>query len=257
MWSAAFLIPLQIRTSSRLASSLQGRPCILNARFHSSRTVPRANLRVFRPTLDDVERLSRGQAARRRGTGSRAVPHRLNQEERRTYERAQKIGVLELPANAGHRRERQGSPLLNIWRQWCDAQSRPAVYCLRNLTGWSSLIVDISTLRSDYRAFQVANGNIQQLKDVLDAEMEMSGIVEGDQSSTENTEEAIWKVPDLCIRYEFNDVSQMKKMCRKIGAYCLERVASTGTGTIAAVASTLKQQDKKRNGKKPTSSTET
>lgn len=36
-----------------------------------------------RPTLDDVERLSRGQAAKKRGTGSRAVCHRLNELERK------------------------------------------------------------------------------------------------------------------------------------------------------------------------------
>lgn len=36
-----------------------------------------------RPTLDDVERLSRGQAAKKRGTGSRAVCHRLNESERK------------------------------------------------------------------------------------------------------------------------------------------------------------------------------
>ena len=34
-----------------------------------------------RPTLDDVERISYGQGAKRRGTGSRQVPHRLNGDE--------------------------------------------------------------------------------------------------------------------------------------------------------------------------------
>ena len=38
-----------------------------------------------RPSLDDVDRLSRGEAAARRGTGSRAVPHRLNAEEMRQF----------------------------------------------------------------------------------------------------------------------------------------------------------------------------
>lgn len=36
-----------------------------------------------RPSLDDVERLSRGQAAKKRGTGSRGVCHRLNESERK------------------------------------------------------------------------------------------------------------------------------------------------------------------------------
>ena len=39
-----------------------------------------------RPTLDDVERISRGDAAKSRGTGSRRIPHRLNAEERKQYD---------------------------------------------------------------------------------------------------------------------------------------------------------------------------
>lgn len=39
-----------------------------------------------RPTLDDVERISKGNAAKARGTGSRRIPHRLNAEERQQYD---------------------------------------------------------------------------------------------------------------------------------------------------------------------------
>eukprot|EP00959_Pyramimonas_sp_CCMP1952_P368609 7721296-Pyramimonas_sp.AAC.1 len=38
-----------------------------------------------RPTLDDVQRLARGQRAKKRGTGSRGVPHRLNEEELKAF----------------------------------------------------------------------------------------------------------------------------------------------------------------------------
>lgn len=48
---------------------------------------------VWRPTLDDVRRISQGDAAKSRGTGSRAVPHRLNAEERRDYDLAQKASA--------------------------------------------------------------------------------------------------------------------------------------------------------------------
>ena len=41
-----------------------------------------------RPDLSDVERLTRGEAAKRRGTGSRDVPHRLNADERVSWELA-------------------------------------------------------------------------------------------------------------------------------------------------------------------------
>jgi len=58
-----------------------------------------------RPTLDDVERISKGNAAKARGTGSRRIPHRLNAEERQQYDIAkQKVqgmfagqAVMEVP----------------------------------------------------------------------------------------------------------------------------------------------------------------
>ena len=81
--------------------------------------------RIWRPSLDDVDKISRGQGARVRGTGSRAVPHRLNRDERAEYERAQRKGFLELRSNAGYRKERKGSPLFNIWRQWNDCHKAP------------------------------------------------------------------------------------------------------------------------------------
>ncbi len=47
-------------------------------------------MRPWRPRLEDVERLSRGDAAKVRGTGSRQIPHRLNAEERELYDAAKK-----------------------------------------------------------------------------------------------------------------------------------------------------------------------
>lgn len=49
---------------------------------------PSPESQVWRPSLDDVQRISTGDAARHRGTGSRAVPHRLNAEERKQYDLA-------------------------------------------------------------------------------------------------------------------------------------------------------------------------
>lgn len=40
--------------------------------------------------MDDVDRLSKGGAAKRRGTGSFHIPHRLNSDERPVYEAAKK-----------------------------------------------------------------------------------------------------------------------------------------------------------------------
>ncbi|KAL0037189.1 hypothetical protein WJX79_004730 [Trebouxia sp. C0005] len=102
-----------------------------------------------RPTLDDVERISKGNAAKARGTGSRRIPHRLNAEERQQYDIAKQKGFLTL-RGTGYRKERKGSPLANTFRQWCDAQ---AIVCIVIEQGFGSdavdtVLVDLSTLRS-------------------------------------------------------------------------------------------------------------
>lgn len=84
-------------------------------------------MRARRPSIADVERLSRGQAASTRGWGSRRVPHRLNQEERTQYDLAAQRGFA-VVRGTGHRRERKGAPLLNILRQRADALAKPLVW---------------------------------------------------------------------------------------------------------------------------------
>jgi hypothetical protein len=69
----------------------------------------------FRPSLDDVERISYGQAAKKRGVGSRSVPHRLNASERKEWELAKKRAFV-LLRGTGWRKERGDSPLANIYR---------------------------------------------------------------------------------------------------------------------------------------------
>ena len=80
----------------------------------------------IRPTIDDVERISRGQAAKRRGTGSRSVPHRLNAEERIEWDYAKLRRYLNL-RGTGWRKERGDSPLANIYRNYCDALGIPSI----------------------------------------------------------------------------------------------------------------------------------
>lgn len=90
--------------------------------------IPSVNNRdKVRPTLDDVTRISFGEKAKRRGVGSRATPHRLNEEERAEYDRAIARGYLTLQGR-GYRKERKGSPLLNIWRQRSDATGKAAIW---------------------------------------------------------------------------------------------------------------------------------
>lgn len=100
---------------------------------------------VFRPTLDDVERLSLGKGARKRGTGSRYVPHRLNQDERNIYARAKQDNYLIVKGTA-YRRERKGSPVCNTFRQRCDALGQICIIIEKRGCG-CRVKIDLSTLR--------------------------------------------------------------------------------------------------------------
>jgi hypothetical protein len=81
--------------------------------------LPRAEMECWRPTVDDVDRISWGKPAKKKTTGSRGVPHRLNEEERKLYDFARQKGFLEVPGS-GWRKERRGAPLLNTYRNWYD-----------------------------------------------------------------------------------------------------------------------------------------
>ena len=108
---------------------------------------PRAASKIQpeRPTLDDVQRLSEGRAARTRGFGSRQIPHRLNAEERLEYNRAKDRGFLTLKGS-GYRAERKGAPLANIWRQYNDANGRPCIV-IEQQGPEDTVLVDLSPLR--------------------------------------------------------------------------------------------------------------
>lgn len=124
------------------------------APFSSSSPDARANVlrrHAFakgRPSLDDVERLSHGQAAKKRGTGSRNICHRLNEMERKEFDLAKKMGFVQL-RGTGYRRERKGSPLANIHRQLCDALGRPCIEVHRGLgtDATDEVVVDLSPYR--------------------------------------------------------------------------------------------------------------
>ena len=50
----------------------------------------------------------------------------------------------------GYRRERKGSPIANLFRQWCDAQARPCVMLEQGFgnDAKDTVLVDLATLRS-------------------------------------------------------------------------------------------------------------
>jgi len=102
-----------------------------------------------RISRDDVDRLSRGQPSKKKGYGSRNVPHRLNEQERAELDRAAKRGFLTL-TGGGNRRARKGSPLANIHRQWCDAREKPQIVLYKAIYGGRAIdevVIDLSPLR--------------------------------------------------------------------------------------------------------------
>lgn len=129
-------LPIQTKTSPSRANALP------NAR----RALTTSRLQIERPTLDDVQRLSEGRAARSRGWGSRQVPHRLNQEERQAFNIAKERGFLTIKGT-GYRKERKGAPLANIWRQLNDALGRPCVLIEQWGAAADLVLVDLSPLR--------------------------------------------------------------------------------------------------------------
>lgn len=152
--TSAYCTVLPLLRSSAALSSLQH--CnriqakhVSYAFYSTSRTCLFGKKLAIRPTVDDVERISRGQAAKRRGTGSRGVPHRLNSAERIEWDLAKKRRFLML-RGTGWRRERGDSPLANIYRNYCDAVEVPCISIARAI-GIQDLIdhviIDFSPLR--------------------------------------------------------------------------------------------------------------
>jgi hypothetical protein len=112
----------------------------------------------WRPHVRDVENISWGlPAKKKKGTGSRGIPHRLNQEERLAFDQARRHGFLQVTGSAW-RSQRRDAPLLNSYRSLMDARGRPMIVLHKmNPNNPSSvismsdssdrLVVDLSPLR--------------------------------------------------------------------------------------------------------------
>lgn len=100
----------------------------------------------WRPTADDVDRISWGKPAKKKMTGSRGVPHRLNQDERMLYDMARRKGFLEM-AGSGWRKQRRGAPLANTYRSWCDSQGVPGLTLHKDKDGRDEVVLDLSPMR--------------------------------------------------------------------------------------------------------------
>ena len=101
----------------------------------------------WRPTVEDVERISWGKPAKKKRTGSRGVPHRLNSDERKLFDQARRKGFLEL-VGSGWRSQRRDAPLANTYRSLCDARGQVSIVLYKKSSGLDDEIsVDLSPLR--------------------------------------------------------------------------------------------------------------
>ena len=186
-----------------------------------------ARMDGWRPTVNDVERISWGKPAKKKGTGSRNVPHRLNEEERFLFEHARRKGYLEI-AGSGWRSQRREAPLLNSYRSLCDARGQASIVLHKGSTGMDELVVDISPLRNPQAFDEIAaicleerpGGEVvnqaneaSSLDELVDDEDEQEDSgdatdeIEDDRTSTlgESTPwetRPIYQLPPYCIGWE-------------------------------------------------------
>jgi hypothetical protein len=172
------------------------------------------NLR--RISRDDVDRLSRGQPSKKKGFGSRNVPHRLNDQERSEMDRASKKGYLAL-AGSGNRRTRKGSPLANIHRQWCDARDKPQILLFKAVSGrpMDEVMVDLSPLRlnglfDDPKQADefLVKFKVEILSAASSAGMELCGDDDGDDIGEENAEPVLDDEDPSDYVFTLNEISQ-------------------------------------------------
>ena len=169
---------------------------------------------TWRPTVNDVERISWGKPAKKKGTGSRGVPHRLNEEERAMFDRARQKGFLEV-AGSGWRSQRREAPLLNTYRSLCDARGQVSIVLNKGNTGVDDLVVDLSPLRNPGMFDEIAkaclehqNGGQVVAQENDTSESSQNGEEVDGELEEVSTSESPWKnrpiyqLPPYCIAWE-------------------------------------------------------
>ena len=183
-----------------------------------------------RAYVADVERLTRGEAAKRRGTGSRDVPHRLNADERAVWDLAKvralaRLFAVQLNAKlnaaaaaqkrrfmvlsgTGYRRERKGSPLANSWRQMADALALPALTVQNGASEPSRpdlVVVDLSTLREGRARCVQARDKCVALAAPFGATLARDDAETASETNEELLDRAIWQLPSVLLEFVCTD----------------------------------------------------
>lgn len=169
--------------------------------------------------MRDVEKISWGKPAKKKGTGSRGVPHRLNQDEREAFDRARRKGFLEVSGSAW-RSQRRDAPLINTHRSLSDARARPAVVLHKQRSGTDELVVDLSPLRLQDEFAVVAEECKKRCVDRWGVGEEVSVLAEDDEDGDEESEDGeedmegadeeekawntrpLYQLPPYCISWE-------------------------------------------------------
>ena len=190
------------------------------------RAISKAMRHAIRPSLDDVERISRGQAAKKRGVGSRGVPHRLNQAERKEWDLAKQRKYLML-RGTGWRKERKGSPLANIYRNYCDAVGIPSINVLRSLgisndqSVQDQVVIDFSPLRvkNVSESVEFCRSKAHQFDSLVQVEDESDINALGwntEEIEAAMHERAIWQIPVYSITATFSDRKASKAYAESV-----------------------------------------
>lgn len=198
---------------------------------------------VWRPEINDVERISWGKPAKKKGTGSRGVPHRLNQDERFLFDNARRKGFLEMEGS-GWRSQRREAPLLNTYRSLCDARGQASIVVHKGNTGMDELVVDISPLRNQEMFSEIAQsclGYCEGGEVVFQGSRDDSDT--GDDKDTDNDNDnegdnlspwetrPIYQLPPYCISWELQrgEAKSLGKKMAKLFDTIEEKLSASAT----------------------------
>jgi len=195
--------------------------------------------KCWRPVVSDVERISYGKPAKKKRTGSRGVPHRLNQEERFLYDQGRKKGFLEV-AGSSWRSQRREAPILNTYRSLCDARGKAYIVLHKGNTGESDdVVVDLSPLRmpsnfastqSYLRSYETLlpyvdyfsglfdeeeDGN-DSIDEVSDDEASNEVVNDDDEEDDDWDTRPIYQLPQYCTRWQNLPRSMAKTLGKEL-----------------------------------------
>jgi len=171
----------------------------------------RSRQKSWRPDVQDVERISWGKPAKKKGTGSRNIPHRLEHEyERFAFDQGRRKGYVEI-IGSGWRSERRDAPLMNSYRNLCDAKGQACISLHKSSTGIDEVVVDLSPLRypEDFQRLSV-----ELIQCIGDDGARSESIVDDNEEELWQTV-PIHKLPSSCIVWNLPR-SEAKSTCKRL-----------------------------------------